>query len=807
MTTQQHSPSYRPKVAQLYPKEVYAKLEFDKILEILEKSCQSALGKRHVAAIQPQFNPDLVLRLLTQTEEFVRIEGNSHFEFPTDNYLDLHDELALLRIEASVLTAEQIFRVFKVLHTTQRIVHFFNNKEGENQAIFPELYVIVQKIAVDKDLLNAIKAILDEEGRLRNNASSELQRIRKNISLKYAEINNAFRRLLGEFKKNNWLTEDEESVRNGRRVLAVPSELKRKIKGVILDESATGKTTFIEPQETLQLNNELFELQLEEKREIYRILKTLTAHIRQHHESLGQYQNVLGILDFIRAKAKLALQINGVKPYLSNDRTMEWQQAYHPLLLLRNQRQQKNTVPLYLRLSPAERVLVISGPNAGGKSVSLKTVGLLQLMLQTGLLVPVKALSTFMLFEQIFVDIGDEQSLENDLSTYSSKLINMKYFLDFANAKTLFLIDEFGSGTDPRFGGAIAESILEDLNRRFCYGVITTHYSNIKIFASETKGIINGAMSYSNETLQPLYRLQVGQPGSSYAFEIAQKSGLKGDILDKARQKVGADYQQFDHLLSSLQSEKTTLMQKDAEVSKLLEENKKLKQEYEEKSRFLDKNTKKILLKAEQDTLFALQQTNKRMENMLREFTEQKEKETLQQLKNEVQQERKILEEKIADLQESVFVNDKEDAIAIGSVVLLRDGVQRGTVLEINGDTALLEFGSLKTRAKLKELTLVQQPKAAAKVTTRLHTFERSLEFDATLDVRGLRSHEALAEVERLMDNALMLNADRLKIIHGKGDGILRKQIRQYLRKYPAALHISDEDPQYGGDGITIIQL
>lgn len=673
----------------LYPKEIYEKLEFDKILNLVEEACQSPLGLERVKNIKYLTKHDEVEKQLRQVYEFTLLLNDSTKQFPSNHYLALEKELHLLEIEGSVLSEKQVFRIYKVLKTVSDILHFFRQKEGEYSEEFPELARLTKDLEVDKNLLNAINRVLDDEGKIKSSASKELTTIRNNISFKYRELDNKFKAAVNEFKRMGYLDDTLESIRNGRRVLSVVSNHKRKIKGIILDQSSSGRITYMEPESTLQVNNDIFELQQEEKQEIHRILKSLSDQLRPFQQPLKDYQNLLGLLDFIQAKAKLALRMNGVMPVVARERVVELEEAYHPLLLLLNNEQKKVTIPMSLRLSIAERILVISGPNAGGKSVSLKTIGLLQIMLQCGMLLPIKEGSMMGLFNNIFCDIGDEQSLENDLSTYSSRLLNMRYFIEHSDAKTLILIDEFGSGTDPKFGGAIAEALLEELNKKRVYGVITTHYSNIKIYATEAKGVINGFMQFDKKNLKPLYKLDIGKPGSSYAFEIAEKCGLHDSVLTNARSKVGEDYQEFDELLAELQNEKVELDLRTQALRKEEADFKRRFAEYERKSKELKKRKQKMLLEAEAEALELVQNTNKKYDKLLKEWSDNKaEKKIVRKIKEEIQHDKDKKKQRIEKLRDQVLYRKSTGVLEVGSTVQLRGaGEQVGTVDEIKGKT------------------------------------------------------------------------------------------------------------------------
>lgn len=792
----------------LYPKDLYGKLEFDKVLEIVDAHCQSSLGKELLHRVKFQTDIKQIDKLLQQVLEFKQMFEREEDHLPERIFLNLKNELSILKVEGTVLTEEQVFRIFQVLVAIQEIVWYFEKNEAENAESLPQLFELTQKVEVDKGLLNQIKMVLNDEGRIKNSASKALNSIRKLIIAKYQELDSKFKAVMRAYKTQNLLTDDLESVRNGRRVLAVPSTHKRKINGIIVDESASGKICFMEPAETIQINNDIFALQQEEKREIYRILKELSTALRPYHNHITAYQQLMAQFDYIRAKAKFAIEIDATKPILVPERTIDVLDAYHPLLLYMNKKAKKQTVPLTLRLSNAGRILVISGPNAGGKSVSLKAVGLLQLMLQTGMLLPVDETSQMGIFNKIMVDIGDEQSLENDLSTYSSHLKNMKYFTDFADAKTLILIDEFGSGTDPKFGGAIAEAVLEKLTKKFVFGVITTHYSNIKIFATNTSGILNGTLLFDIKNLQPKYQLVIGRPGSSFAFEIAQKIGIDNEILDAAKEKVGEDYKDFDYLLSTLHSEKLELETKTTEIAAKERRVNLLLEEYTNKTKEINKNKKKIILETKKEALQATTAHKQKLEKMLQNFNKEKEdKRALQNIKQAIEQDKKAHINEIEALRDVVFEKKHVGKLVIGAAVQLREGSQTGTLVEIRKKDALVEFGLLKTRVKLKELVVVNQPEKQNKTNVKFDTVKATMDFTNTLDVRGKRRDEALQEVEDLLDQALIVSADYLKIIHGKGDGILRRSIREYLKKYDAVQSIKDEEPEYGGEGISIIEL
>lgn len=800
-----------PKSFHLYPKDVFEKLEFDKILDIVEDLCVSPLGAEHVQQIKFYTDPDDINRHLNETNEFRMLLENPQKPFPQDNYLDLKAELKIMELENAVLTEEQLFKVLKVISAVQLIIEFFSGDDNEARELYVHLFRIIKKYEVDKGLLNQIKRVIDDEGKIKSSASDDLMVIRNQINGKFQELNRTFRSVMQEYRKRKWLVDEGESIRNGRRVLTVQSEFKRKVKGVILDVSASGKTTFIEPDSTMQVNNELFELQNDERREIERILRVLTADLRPHVEVFGGYQQLLGKLDFVRAKGLLAQKLDAAMPSISPERVMELHMAYHPLLFLINKKVKKKTVPLSLRLSIADRILVISGPNAGGKSVALKTVGLLQLMFQSGMLIPAEVTSRLCIFKSILVDIGDEQSLENDLSTYSSRLKNMRHFINFADNNSMVLIDEFGSGTDPKFGGAIAESVLDELNKKRVYGVLTTHYSNLKIYASQTSGVINGAMGFHKEKLEPMYSLEIGKPGSSFAFELAMKSKLKSSVIEEAKKLVGNEYKEFDQLLSSLQMEKQDLEERVEAIASRENDFKRTKDEFERKRKEFEKKRKALLLEAEQSAAQNIKETNRRLENMVREWQEDKaNKEKSAAIRQELAEMKKEKQETIEEYRDEVLQKDSVGELEVGASVQLRTGGRSGVVLELRKNGAVVKFGSLKTKVKLKELVVVNAPSKAPPPKTFVgdyHELSRAAAFSNSIDIRGMRVEEAIKRVEELLDNALIVNADELKIIHGRGTGALRRTIRSTFKKYDAVKNIRSEDPEYGGDGISVFEL
>ncbi|HMQ62037.1 MAG TPA: Smr/MutS family protein, partial [Flavilitoribacter sp.] len=634
----------------------------------------------------------------------------------------------------------------------------------------------------------------------------------KGILAKQKELDRLFRIIVNEYRSKGWLTDNVETFRNNRRVLSVPAEHKRKIRGIIHDESATGKTAFIEPDGVIAINNDIFDLEQEYKREIYRILKALSATLSPYTGHLAAYQETIIRLDQIQAKARLATQMNGYAPNVVDRPHFGILKGYHPLLFLKNKAAGKKTVPFDLSLVPPNRLLVLSGPNAGGKSVAMKSAGLLQLMVQSGLLVPVNPVSEMGIFDRFFADIGDQQSLEDDLSTYSSRLANARVFLEKADKRTLVLIDEFGSGTDPKIGGAIAEAVLKELNQKGVFGVITTHYSNLKVFAFKTKGLVNGCMLFDAENLAPTYELKVGRPGSSYAFEIAEKSRLGDSVLSYARQKIGKNEKAVDELLIDLQREK----QEVEEILKDLQEKQqsldKLIKSYDQMSAELEYKRKKFKLESKETALQENTRTNREFEKLIREIKEQQNLEKAKELSAKVREERNELAEQVQDLRSEIYYkptdkDKKADPIREGDFVKLKSGSAAGQVESVSKSKAVVLMGDMRLTINLRDLQHAREPLDVRSSRSVQADVDQTSSFQNKIDIRGMRYEEALKLVEDFVDMALVSNAHSLRIVHGKGTGILRNAVRQKLREYNVDMKISHPAAELGGDGVTIVEM
>ena len=824
----------------LYPQNIEVKLGFDKIRERLNELCVSTLGRNFVEKVRFSDNYDLIQKMIRQVDEMKNILQFEPTAFPSQNYLDVNYQLSKASIEGAFLTEEEFFNVKLSLRTIQECLRFFDKKEPEE---FPQLRELVGSAFTERNkdeehikqvqapqlairsLLDSLDKIIDDRGKLKDNASSELQVIRKRMQVQENDLRKTLDRILKNARANGWISDDFSlTLRGGRMVIPIAAEHKRKIKGFVHDESDTGKTVFMEPTEVLEANNEIRELESAEKREIVRILMELTTQMRPHIPILRKAYTFLGIIDFIRAKARLAIEVNGIAPLSINSQVVDWKNAVHPLLFLSFKKQGKTVKPLTITLSSENRILLISGPNAGGKSVTLKTLGLLQYMYQCGLLVPMAEHSTIGMFKNVFIDIGDEQSLENDLSTYSSHLTNMKYFLLNSDRKTLFLIDEFGTGTEPSLGGAIAESILEDLNKSGAYGAINTHYTNLKTFADKTSGITNGAMRYDAEHLEPMYELEIGKPGSSFAIEIAYKIGLPKEIIDKSKQKIGNQQVSFEKLLKELEIERKVFADKNIENALKQRKLDQLLEQYSSLKTYLDNEKKTILNTAKLQAKELVKNANQKIEATIKDIREQgADKLATKEIRQELQDfqdalkveklvvaQNKPKEEK--EIVEKDVIEVIEGEITVGSLVRIKGQEALGEVIGMRGKDAEVAIGDLKTTVKLNRLEKISRKEFKLKTSSKTKVVgvdmnDKMMNFSFNLDLRGKRGDEALMEVDKFMNDALMLGQDELRIIHGKGDGILRTLIRNHLRGYKQVAKTQDEHADRGGAGVTLVSL
>lgn len=653
---------------------------------------------------------DFVKTALQQAHEYKQLVLLQQ-HFPNDFVLNLKKELRLLEIQGAVLSGEQFMLIRKLAESMSSIVRFF---DADRKSTYAALYSVIEHTYYEKKIVTMIDDVLDETGQVLDNATPDLAKIRMSLYRKRTELRRVFDRILSKLQKQGYLADIEESFLNGRRVVAIFAEQKRMVKGILHGESDTRKTAFLEPEETIQLNNEVFSLERDEEREVYRILKTLTAGLGSHHALLSGYHEILGIFDFIRAKARLALDINGNYPMLVPHAQVHLVEAYHPLLLLYNRKQGKPTIPVNMTLDKDNHILVISGPNAGGKTVTLKTVGLIQLMLQAGLLVPVHPTSQLGIFRQVMIHIGDTQSLEFELSTYSSHLRNMKYFMENANGRTLFFIDELGSGSDPNLGGAFAEVIMEELARKHAFGIVTTHYLNLKVMAGKVKGIVNAAMGFDEEKLAPLYKLIIGKPGSSYTFSIAQRIGLDQQLINRARKLVDDGHFRLDKLLNKAEQDLQKVESKERDLHKLLKDNEKLKKEYEvlsDKERKQHEYTlQKLQNKIREDEIQYLKDMERKLKQIVIEWkrTDDKQKVIRQAEELLFHKRAKAANDKIQKKIDTRFQEIKGD-VKVGDRVKIRTNNQVGKVLELRSKAAVVQVGNIPIQVKLSDLVLVQE--------------------------------------------------------------------------------------------------
>ncbi len=807
---------------------------------MLKELCNSPLGSLEVDRIKFLTSFDTIDLLTGQTEEFRQIylmeDG-----FPSLDFFDATPMLHHILIPGTFPNTEDVFALKKSLETVREILTFFKKK---NEA-YPLLKELTNHIEFFPEIIRAIDKIIDHQGHIRDNASPELADIRREITAKQSTVSRVMQRIIKQAQSEGWVDSGTSAaIRDGRAVIPVNATFKRKINGIIHDESSTGRTSYIEPAEIVVTNNMIRELQFAEQREIVKILTLFADRIRPDIPALTVSFEFLGSIDFIFAKARLAIKLNAVKPICFDQQAFLWKNALHPVMYYNFKREQREIVPLDIELTKDNRILLISGPNAGGKSVCLKTVGLIQYMFQCGLLVSVSENSEMGIFENICLDIGDEQSIDNDLSTYSSHLLNMKNFVRYANPRTMVLIDEFGSGTEPIIGGAIAESILNSLNNKGAWGVITTHYSNLKHFASETTGVINGAMLYDSHRMQPLFRLEIGKPGSSFAFEIARKIGMPEDILADAIAKSG-QHVDFEKHLREIERDKRYWEQKREKIHK---QEKRLEEITVQQLSELEKSEserKSIIENAKKQAQQILADSIRVIENTIRTIKEnQAEKQKTQEARKELEtfkektekakteDEERILR-KIAQLQERerrktnkqkqdttdtkvtpVAPPPEDKTIRKGDMVKVEGQETSGEVLEINGKMMTVAFGNLLSTLPANRLVKISKNELKKQTLQRNKSIiqvynpgERRLRFKSSIDVRGMRTEEAIPKVEELVDEASMLNISEVRILHGKGNGILREMIRQYLSISPVVASYEDENIQQGGTGITIVKI
>ncbi len=821
----------------IHPYNFELKTGFDRIRALLKENCLSPMGTEMVDHLAFMTDLKQVDTRLSETYEFQQLLRLEDY-FPSEDYFEISGCLNKIRIEGAFPEVREVFELRRSLETVRSILSFFKRKESDK---YPVLRSLCGDVKVFPYVLDSADRIIDKKGEIRDNASPGLREIRNSISSKTAQASRRLSVILRQAQAEGIVDSDTvASIRDGRGVIPVNANDKRRIKGLILDQSASGKTVYIEPAEIVEINNEIVELEYEERREIVRILTSFADDIRPYIDDLLLSNSFLGQMDFIRAKALFGNQLGCIKPALSGDPGISWRRAVHPLLELTFRKLPgRKVVPLDIRLDPKDRILLISGPNAGGKSVCLKSVGLLQYMLQCGITIPVGEGSESGIFKSIFIDIGDEQSIDNDLSTYSSHLLNMKFFVKNASSESLILIDEFGTGTEPMLGGSIAEAILSELNTAGVYGVITTHYTNLKHFASLTEGIINGAMLFDNHLMQPLFQLSIGKPGSSFAFEIARKIGLPENVLAIASEKAGVKNINYDRHLKDIARDKRyweTKRQNIRHHEKRLEE---LITEYEKELAGAKNLRKEIITKAKEDAQAMLGDSNRIIENTIRQIKEaQAEKEKTKELRQKLDEYRESIteeskplmtdaEDKAARLAQKakkikpkavrevpVQPVDEGKPLSAGDAVRMIETQAAGEIVKIESGMATVETGSIRFLVPLEKVERISRSELKKSERSLPNVYrsdpaieQRKSSFRPEIDIRGVRGEEALIIVRDFIDDALLVQHRNLRILHGKGNGILRQLVRDYLGTINVVKSFRDEHVDMGGSGITVVEM
>lgn len=843
----------------IYPDNFEHKIGFDEIKSLLSQHCQSELGRERVSQLEMLTDADKITQRQQETRELTCIlEGST--EIPEMFFYDLRPTIQRIRIEGTHIEEDDLGKLKKSLDTLHSWLKIIRAEE-DDEHLYPALNQLSYGVFTFIAVASVIDKTIDKYGKIKDDASPELARIRHDLRCSEGSVNRTLHSILKGIKDEGLVAQDvTPTFREGRLVIPVSPTLKRRLHGIVHDESATGKTVFIEPQEVVEANNRIRELESEERREVIQILKHITMLVRPNTKELLRAFNFLADLEFVRAKVRFAQQTDSICPRVLRYPFIDWTLAQHPLLKLSLQRQGKEIVPLDIKLDKKNRILIISGPNAGGKSVCLKTVGLIQYMLQCGLPVPVGENSRMGIFEKLGIDIGDEQSIENDLSTYSSHLLNMKNMMKLASPTTLLLIDEFGGGTEPTIGGAIAEAILKRFVQHNSYGIITTHYQNLKHFAEENEGVINGAMLYDRQKMQALFQLQIGNPGSSFAVEIARKIGIPEDIIADATQLVGKDYVNADKYLLDIVRDKRYWEGKRQTIHSQEKQMDETIRRYEQEMEELKKKRKEIIQGARQQAEEIIQNSNAVVENTIREIREaQAEKERTREIRSELNEFREqlndstrsehdeMIERKMRQIQErrkrqeqrrqdkakeqstqtmqqpllsgllgALQNKAQQDSFAIGEPVKIKGTTAIGTVEKVNGKKITVLFGMVRSTldiSKLEPAKVQKSPKQDVRLATYVsrdtqnRIRETHLNFNPDIDIRGMRGDEAVEAITHYMDDAILVAAGRVRILHGTGNGILRQLVRQYLNTLPQVRSARDEDVRFGGAGITVVEL
>lgn len=780
----------------LFPKNIYNKLGFDQVIDFAKNHCETELGKSIHTQVKYTNQSDILFLRLEQTKEALEILENAKLNVFLPLDFDLHEKTA--HIEGFFYEIESIQEISDFLVSAKKVDDFFRNNLDE----YPNLSSVFKDVGIDYTLIDQIDQILDPEGKIKPSATPKLRKIHNEIKKLESNILKSSNNIFLKAKEKGLLANTELGIKNGRVVLPVLSEFKRKVNGVLIDQSGTGKISYIEPMEIVGLNNDLSELQIKKRQEIITILKKISQQIVLNLREIKKARKNLAFYDFVRSKARLASDWKCVLPKFDSFTNVI--NSKHPLLKERLSDESKQLVPLDYSLDKDNRIIVISGPNAGGKSVALKTIGLLQLMLQNGFLVPCSDESTFQIFEHIFIDIGDDQSIESDLSTYSSHLKSAKHIVNFCDENTLVLMDEIGTGTDPMFGGPIAEAVLESIHAKNAYGIITTHFSNIKTKADQLTGIQNAAMLFDVDKLIPLYKLQVGQPGSSFSFEVASNIGLNKKLIKRAKALTDTKQYDLDELLSDVQLQQEKIKEKELELNTKLENAKKYEHEYRLLKEKLEGQKSEIIQQANIKASSIIKSANKEIEKTIRVIKESSaDKKKTDKVRNSLKQKVTKLGDDIPD------TISTEIKYKIGDQVQVKGSDISGEITEIKKNKITIRFGALTTKTTIENIEKVGQgnAKKVKKYISESSYFNKQQSFKSEIDIRGMRTHEALSEVDSLIDTALIMGVSKLRILHGKGNGILRTEIRKHLKQNPTIVNMLYERVGLGGEGISIIEL
>ena len=795
----------------LYPKNFENKISFDQIRGLIKERCVSQQGAELIDAMAFSYDFDAIVLSLMQIEEMMTLLTETGEGLPLGSLADLRPAFARTQADGTFLDVKDVVDLRLNVSTLRAVTTYLRARDAER---FPALIKMTESVELFPNIEHEIERIINKYGEVKDTASPQLAEIRRSILSAQSSISKTLNAILRQAQASGIVDKEAApTIREGRLVIPVSAMNKRKIQGIIHDESATGKTAFVEPTAVVEVNNRLRELENEERREIIRILVEFTNLVRPYYEAIAQSVYFLAEVDALRAKSQFSISIRAIKPYLVSDCEVDWHEARHPLLEMSLVRQGRKIEPLNIKLTRKQRILLISGPNAGGKSVCLKTVGLLQYMLQCGLPIPLHERSRAGLFKSIFIDIGDEQSIENDLSTYSSHLLNMKNCIKFSNGKSLLLIDEFGTGTEPQIGGAIAEAVLDRFNKNKVFGVITTHYTNLKHFAAQTEGIVNGAMLYDRNQMRPLFMLSIGTAGSSFAIEIARKIGLPEDVIVAASEMVGTEQVDFDKHLQDVARDKRYWENKRQQVKDKEKRLQQLTERYEQLIEGMRVKEKETLRQAKQEAAEILLQANKEIEKTIRIIKEtQADKEATRKSREEVGK----LREKMERGAQQVSPKKQQKPLEVGEHVQIAGQNVIGKLLEIQGKAAIVAFGQIKSTVALNRLERVsagqakqaEQRMAAQRSSNATEDIRnRQLTFKQEIDVRGMRVDEALQAVVYFIDDAAMVSATQVRILHGTGTGALRQAIRDYLHQASMVKSYRDEHVQFGGAGITVVEM